>query len=232
MSSTGLNSTIGVLEIGLVISTYMFGLSTVQTVVYLCHASRDSMALKASVLIIWILEVLHIACFAHGTYTFTITDYGDPARLAGVPPTIFLSFLFSGLVGPVVQCIYAKRIRGFAGNYVVAALSWALSLLEAMGIVGLTVTSIRSATLAQLEREYSWLYIATIAVGAGNDLAIAVILCWYFKKQRKSALKRTARLIDMLILWTLNNGLLTSVAILTELLIVSIPVDAFLFPVV
>ncbi|KII89822.1 hypothetical protein PLICRDRAFT_567474 [Plicaturopsis crispa FD-325 SS-3] len=218
MASNDLNSTVGALAIGLVISTYLFGASTIQTVMYFQHSSRDSLTLRISVAIIWILGILHTVCFAQGTYTATVTHYGDTAKLSSVPSTIFLSFLFSGPVGPIVQCIYANRIRDFTGNHLVAMLSWTLSLLEMAAIAGLVVESIRSPTLRQLEAECSWLFTAALAIGAANDLALAVVLCWYFKRERKEALRRTARLLDVLILWTLNSGLLTSVAILAELI--------------
>ncbi|KII93716.1 hypothetical protein PLICRDRAFT_88052 [Plicaturopsis crispa FD-325 SS-3] len=200
------------------ISTWMFGMSTIQTFVYFNHPSRDPLALKLSVAMIWLLEIAYTVCFAHGTYTITVTYYGNTAVLRSVPKTIMLSFLFNGLVGPIVQSVNAKRLREFTGNCNLALAIWMLSLLVTVLIVGLTVKALQAPTVGQLDADCSWLFISAIAVAAANDWAIAIILCYHFWKQKTSVLRRrTVRLLDLLILWTLHNGLLTSIAILVQL---------------
>ncbi|KAJ6557558.1 hypothetical protein B0H19DRAFT_1234748, partial [Mycena capillaripes] len=112
MDSFNVNTTIGIFQIGVLISYVLFGVTTTQTYIYYSRFLEDSSNLKALVggirlvhlltvdhnrtperISIRICEVGHAICMGHALYTYTILDYAHPERLLG-------AFPISGSVSP------------------------------------------------------------------------------------------------------------------------------------
>jgi ABC-type uncharacterized transport system permease subunit len=107
-----------------------------------------------------------------------------------MPSTLYLSFFFGGLLGPLVQALYAVRIKKIAQNYYMSGLCWTLAVLHVMGTIAITVIAMKSTSLAQIESQASWLFEAVLAVDLVNDTIITTYLCLYLHRGRKSALNR------------------------------------------
>ncbi|KAJ7708047.1 hypothetical protein B0H17DRAFT_1325068 [Mycena rosella] len=62
-ASLNLNTTIGALQIGVLISYVLLGVTTTQTYIYYCRFPDDSPKLKALVAAVWVCEMAHAFCF-------------------------------------------------------------------------------------------------------------------------------------------------------------------------
>ncbi|KAJ7918937.1 hypothetical protein B0H13DRAFT_1868919 [Mycena leptocephala] len=97
--SLNLNTTLGAIQIGVLVSYVLFGVSTTQTSIYYSRFPDDSRKLKALVAFVWICEVGHALCIGHSLYVYTISDYAHPERVLGpTPKSLETTSIFSGVI--------------------------------------------------------------------------------------------------------------------------------------
>ncbi|KAI0367795.1 hypothetical protein BV20DRAFT_970119 [Pilatotrama ljubarskyi] len=109
---------LGALLIGQMISTFLYGISTLQTYVYLIRFPRDSPELKIWVLLVWLLDSANVILVCHGLYYWawgmvgsmpgqnTSSDHESFARRS-----FFVSAVMNLVVAAVVQSFFIKRIH-------------------------------------------------------------------------------------------------------------------------
>ncbi|KAJ7455825.1 hypothetical protein FB451DRAFT_1184118 [Mycena latifolia] len=88
-------------QIGIVISTVLFGVTTAQAYTYYSGFPDDSLKLKLLVAVVLVCEVGHVLCMEAAQYQYTILDFAQPERLLLLPWPIAISFFFSGTVGAI-----------------------------------------------------------------------------------------------------------------------------------
>ncbi|EPQ58599.1 hypothetical protein GLOTRDRAFT_35895 [Gloeophyllum trabeum ATCC 11539] len=205
------NATLGALQVGCLLSTFLFGIVTVQTFMYYQTAPNDRSVLKILVREIpsqW-LELGHTICVCHTLYITTITDYGHPERLVKTPISLSVSILFSGIVGPLVQSFFAYRMWVIAGSPYLPICCWSLSGLRFIGSVIAAAEAFRMKSLSQYESQWQWLLTAILAVGAANDVIIASSLSYALNRQRNTVMRETVALVDKLVLYTIRKSVYT-----------------------
>ncbi|KAF7355527.1 hypothetical protein MSAN_01469700 [Mycena sanguinolenta] len=204
--------TIGALEIGVLVSYVLFGITTVQTYIYFTRFPDDSLKLKAFVAFVLLCEFAHAICVGHTVYTYTITDYGHPERLLSpVPKSLDVAVFFSGIIaasGIVVQCFFSWRIYALSKSLYIPCFTWILVLVRCALSVVAFVSGMRMDALRSYESHWRWLAIALWTVSAANDVIIAATLVYLFSRRRNDA---AAALVDKLIAWTIETGTVTSV---------------------
>ncbi|KAJ7272968.1 hypothetical protein C8J57DRAFT_1225290 [Mycena rebaudengoi] len=107
-SSFNAYGTLGAMQVGVMISYVMFGVSTTQTYIFYTRFVQDCLKLKLLVAFVW---------FWHSLYAMTITDYGHAERLVRVPQSFVAAFIFSGLIGSsssVVGAVFAFSMQSVA----------------------------------------------------------------------------------------------------------------------
>ncbi|KAF4575403.1 hypothetical protein EYR36_006762 [Pleurotus pulmonarius] len=183
--------TLGIIEVGVSVSVFLFGLSTIQVYSYHSRFPNDPVKLKLFVYLVWyakrpstgqsneltphlqrrLLELGHVICTLDYFWAVSIVQYGHPEMILGrAPPSMPALFILTGCV----------------------------------------------ATLADFAADWKWLVTSSWVSGAAVDTLITVLLFYDLFKKRKSAFRKTAKLIDRLILTTIETGLLTSVLTLVS----------------
>ncbi|KAJ6581987.1 hypothetical protein B0H19DRAFT_1229161 [Mycena capillaripes] len=80
-----LDGTLGVMQIGLVVATWLFGIETLQAFNYYRDFSNDRKVIKGLVGGIWLIEVAHTLVSWHTMYILMVTFYGKPQHLLNPP---------------------------------------------------------------------------------------------------------------------------------------------------
>ncbi|KAJ7640802.1 hypothetical protein DFH06DRAFT_1097928 [Mycena polygramma] len=206
------NNTLGALQIGVLVSYLLFGVTTSQAYFYYTRFPEDDRKIKIFAAFIWICELAHAICIGHALYTVTILDFGQPERLVRAPKSMSTAILFSGIVSPCVQVFLALRIYWLSQKTfkVIPCLCWTLSFLEVVMSCALFALGLQMKSLAGYVVQWGWLIISVLAVGAGVDWIIAATLVYLLAGQREFAHNRTAVAVDKLIKWTIETGLVTS----------------------
>ncbi|KAJ7485052.1 hypothetical protein B0H11DRAFT_1149382 [Mycena galericulata] len=210
--------TLGAFQIGALISYVLFGVTTTQTYIYSGRFPGDPLKIKLLVLFVWLCELAHAICIGHTLYVTTITDYGHPERLARAPASLGAALFFSGFVGTCVQCFFTTRIYTFGKSLFLSSVCWFLSLLRLVFSITGFVFALRMNTLAEYEAQFGWLLSTILIVGAVVDLTIAASMVYYLSMHRnRIEYKRTIVVMDKLIKWTIETGVVTSAGAITTL---------------
>ncbi|KAJ7770445.1 hypothetical protein B0H16DRAFT_1774128, partial [Mycena metata] len=220
---------LGALQIGVLVSVLLFGITTSQAYVYYTRFPDDSVKLKALHAVFGrCCELGHAICIGHGLYTYTVSDYGQPERLLGpIPKSIVLAVFFTGVIEPCgiresilcdirltpqsVQSFFSLRIYGLSKKLYIPALSWILSFVRFIDNMVGTAAGLRTKSMPGYFAQWEWLIMADWCISVTNDVVITVTLVSLLHRQRTNAYKRTALLMDKLIAWTIETGMLTSV---------------------
>ncbi|KAF8195305.1 hypothetical protein K438DRAFT_1968616 [Mycena galopus ATCC 62051] len=225
-------TTIGAYQVGVLIAFVLFGIMTTQMYIYYNRFPDDNPRLKILVTTAWygalssphihtfkhgyvsrVIELAHAICIANVLYTWTILEFGSPALVFGRPPkALALSALFAGLVEACVQGFFAYRIYTLSRSIYIPLLICLLASLQLAGSITITITGCQTPSLLSFLAQWGWLLTTDWSISAGNDVLVTVSLLTILIRHRSNALTRTAKLVDKLILWAVETGMLTSAA--------------------
>ncbi|KAF8167249.1 hypothetical protein B0H34DRAFT_8039 [Crassisporium funariophilum] len=203
--------TLGAIEIGVLVSTFLFGLVTVQSYIYIYRFPKDPILIKCLVPFVWALEFAHTICICQALYEVTVTQYGRPELLDIPPQSLNVAVLFSGFIGPIEQGWFAHRIYKFSGKIYLPLFCSMLAIVRWIGSVTIAIVAFHRLTVEVYYENWSWLLTTILVIGAFTDVILAVALCYYLSQWRGGGFERTTRLIDHLMVWSIETGLLTSV---------------------
>ncbi|KAJ7508905.1 hypothetical protein B0H11DRAFT_2270481 [Mycena galericulata] len=200
------DTTIGAYQIGVLISYVLFGVTTAQMYIYYIRFPEDSIKLK-------VLDPGRLLLSGKGLMQTlaTISEYGHPELIFGHSNTsLAVAVVFSGLIGASVQGFFSFRIYSLSRKVYIPLFIWIMSFWRLLsGILVLTGT-LQSSNVEGAEGQWGWANLASWSVSAANDLPINVALVTILIRQRTYAQKRTVVLVDKLITWTIETGMLTS----------------------
>ncbi|KAF7351227.1 hypothetical protein MSAN_01554200 [Mycena sanguinolenta] len=211
------HTTIGAYELGVLVSFILLGVTTTQAYIYYSRFPDDSRRLKCLVAFLWCIELAHAICIGCTLYQMTVSDYGHPERLLLIPQSLAIAVMFSGIVGAGVQAFFAERIYRVSESLYIPCLSWMLSFSRLLGSIAVCVYGFRLETIPDFEAQFSWLVNALWSVASANDVLIAGTLVYWLSSRRSDAEKRTVALIDKLVAWTIETGVVTSASGLVSL---------------
>ncbi|KAG7086490.1 hypothetical protein E1B28_002439 [Marasmius oreades] len=201
---------IGALEIGIIVSIFLFGVTTAQTFLYYQLFPLDSKWMKRLVWAVWLIELGHSISALHALYFYTVLQFGNQAvGTMKVPLSIALNLIISEVVFVLVQGYYITRIYRFSRTWYISGLCVILLVVRFVGTVVATVEATIMTSLDQYTTDWEWDLVGILSVGAFTDLAIPCVLVYYLAMKRSSAYDTTLAIVDKLILWTIETGLLT-----------------------
>ncbi|TFK72782.1 hypothetical protein BDN72DRAFT_281601 [Pluteus cervinus] len=200
---------LGVLEIGAMISTLLFGITTSQAYTYYERYPADHLRIKILVLSIWLLELCHTTAVLQGLFFATITQYHRPELLFVKSATGFtISFLLSGLIATIVQVKFADRIRTVMGKPWLAIVCWILSFARLLGTTWVAVL-LFTIELTEFANRWGHLAMATWFIAASVDVLTAAALTINLVRKRQEAILGKP-ILDKIIATTVQTGLVTS----------------------
>jgi hypothetical protein len=129
-----------------------------------------------------------------------------------------ISILFSAFIGPLVQAWFAYRVQKFSERLYIPVFCWFLSFLRCIATIVAAIEAFPAPSIIVFERQWQWLLTFILTVGAAVDIIIAVSFCYFIKQHRATSFGRTVKTINQLMIWTVETGLVTSVAAVSMLI--------------
>ncbi|KAJ7701345.1 hypothetical protein B0H16DRAFT_1705392, partial [Mycena metata] len=204
---------------------FLFGIETLQTFNYYRRFREDSKILKATAITIVpylhkhrakgsgrCLELVNTICGLNAIYSMTVTFYGHaPSQhILNPPHTLNMTILLSAPINALVQLFFGNRTRVLSGHWHIMVLCLFLTLLRFICNVALTIAFWASPSgFSVLRSSDHWEMITASSVGPAVDGLIAVSMCFCLWRLRRSGVKRTQRMGDTLIVWTVETTLIT-----------------------
>ncbi|KAH9858596.1 hypothetical protein C2E23DRAFT_9665 [Lenzites betulinus] len=218
-----LDSTMGAMFIGVILAGIMYGVSCAQMFYYFTRYPNDHWGLKLLVTAVWASDTVHQGLISYSLYYYLITQYGNPIALTEMSNSIIIEVFFNSFIGLFVQSFFTARIWTLSGKKPLVVVPVILLVLgEFVVTMTYAIKALFMKTFLDLAR-YKGLTITVNALAAAGDVVIAIILCTILNNSR-TGFSKSNKLINKLIIFAVNTGLLTSIcASLTFITVVALP---------
>lgn len=227
-----MESLVAPLEIGVVTSTAIFGVTFLQCCMYYIeHSTNDPVFLKCLVAGLMALETLHEVLIGHLLYFYSVKSFKHPEIQGRAPWSFSGQIIVSVLLSTITQCFFAMRIYYLNGRrrfLPVTIVVIAIFLLVFASSISL-MSAIATKPYTSIE--------SVLIVNAGSvrmfvtttcDMMITISTIYYLRKSR-TPLAKTKRVINKLIRYTLNTGLLTMIFALITGIVLLIETDLYTY---
>ncbi|KAJ7929511.1 hypothetical protein B0H13DRAFT_1859508 [Mycena leptocephala] len=236
-----LDNTLGAWFIGLIVSSVLFGVTSLQVYLYFTkHCSRDAVFLKSfrayslKVALLMALDTLHLALLSHSFYSTTVTNFGDYVELGQAPWSLLVEVVVGGMnvsgrmvthflnfllvfLATLVQFFYAFRIYTISNKTLVFPVIIGIFSLgqldEQLLALGIAYTHKAFFKDAKADVPYST---SGLAFEVACDVLIAGAMIYHLLRN-KSGFQKTNKAIHLLAAYSLNSGALTSVFAICDL---------------
>ncbi|KAJ6569770.1 hypothetical protein DFH09DRAFT_429605 [Mycena vulgaris] len=224
-----IDSTFGVDFIGVVVAGALWGITSMQAYKYLIsYRLRDSWKTQTMVLTVFVLDTLHQISVSHAIYVYLITDFENPELQKLLVWSLLLQILLCALVSFIVQCFFTWRIWILSHkNIEIVALILVLVLAELLSSIVYFSQTWSLDVLANLPKLTTLGHLFNVFAAAGDFMITGTLV--YFLQSAKSGGKRTDVLLNRLILFSLNTGLLTSLCSLCSLIMLAALPETFAY---
>jgi len=210
--------TFGALLIGGVLAVLLSGVTWAQTVVYIKLYPADRVHIKMLVFATWLLDTLHSCFITASLWNYLIVGFGDPHSIDIVPLALALTIVVTAILTFTVQLFFIHRI------FILAKRNWLVSspiaiLASARLCFACLTTSrlIKFPSLAHFVETFAWSFTTGLTLSAVVDVLITALMC-YLLKRRQQQFSSLNKILDTLILYAFENGILTTVAALLSLI--------------
>ncbi|KAG9076807.1 hypothetical protein FS749_011364 [Ceratobasidium sp. UAMH 11750] len=220
-----LDSTFGATYIGVVIATFLYGIMTLQTYTYWSRYIHDSTFDRLFVVALWLADTLHTICISHMQYHYVINNYANPTALLYNNWSFNMEVGLTAIITFMVQFFFARRAWFFTKR--VGSRFTTTRQTQMMGaIIGLISLcqlgfGMGAFAMVWVLKEfgqfikYNWLVGGWLGAAALGDIIIVYMLSTALMSQR-TGFGRTDALINKLLRYTINTGLLTSLVAIVD----------------
>ncbi|KAH7909060.1 hypothetical protein BJ138DRAFT_1181297 [Hygrophoropsis aurantiaca] len=211
-------ATYGALLLGGMIAAGLSGIVTVQSFLYLKLYPDDSPRTKATVAAIWVLDSAHTGLVCASIWIYLIANFGDTSKIDMIPGSVAMTVALTAILTFIVHCFYAHRIHKLSHH------DWRitipLGIFAFLRLCSATVTTaemIHMDTFSGFKAHFRWVFTLGLALSSLVDVLIALFLCVSLRRNRKAS-SSMDRVVNSVILYTLENGSLTSAATIVSMI--------------
>ncbi|KAJ7250753.1 hypothetical protein C8J57DRAFT_1474861 [Mycena rebaudengoi] len=211
------DDTLGALCVGYVIASGLFGVMSMQSFNYFQKFVKDTIWLKSLVAFLWIMDTLQLVLIGHVLYYWVITNYDNPRVLAVSVWSFNIGILITNTIVIIVELFLARRVYIMSSKN--KLLTGFIVLLSCLYYAFELVVQVRTFQLQKVALFFKFQWIASVglACAATADLIIAISLSIYLSRAR-TGIKTTDSMVNKLILYAMNTGLLTSIIVLIDMI--------------
>ncbi|KII84414.1 hypothetical protein PLICRDRAFT_179652 [Plicaturopsis crispa FD-325 SS-3] len=230
MAAPNIDNTLGILFDSVVCSSVLYGAGCLQCWVYWrSYRNRDPWYIKLLIASLLVCDTGQQVVLTVSVYDYAITNHGNPNILNALLQQVFLnpiSVFFSNIIALLVQQFYCYRVLRISKRYVLQV-PLSLFSLSAFGLLVGDLLCQSLDTFMELSTlKHLWMTCNLLAAGA--DISILVSLVWLLVAS-KTGLKHSNDLINRLILFTLNTGLLTSLCAIASCISIALSPTTFIY---
>ncbi|KAG9126734.1 hypothetical protein FRC07_002174 [Ceratobasidium sp. 392] len=214
-----LDETFGATYIGVVLATFLYGIMTLQSYVYWVRYVHDSRFDRLFVVALWVVDTAQLIFICHMQYWYMIDNFANPVQLQFNNWSFNMEVGLTAIITFMVQGFFARRAWYFTSrvdNRTTATPKTKI-LGAIIGAVAVTQLGFGLGCFQKQFIDYKWLVAGWLASAALCDVLIVYMLSTALMTQR-TGFGRTDALIDKLLRYTVNTGLLTSVIAIVDLI--------------
>ncbi|EIW53013.1 uncharacterized protein TRAVEDRAFT_53430 [Trametes versicolor FP-101664 SS1] len=222
--SVQLTTTLGSVFLGFACTCVLYGITSLQTWMYFDYDFKDEPMLSRTVLFLWILDTLQVLFLAITVYRNVVVDFGNlPALLT---PTWSLAAMVILVSNLIVRAIFGMRIWKLSGGhwFIPVCIVNVLSLFVLGDGIFFAVKGLSVPTLFEVH----WSFYTGFSAEVVADTIITVSQCMLLVRM-KTGFERTDSLISVMMRYSINTGLLTSICAILVLITYSTQPNNFVY---
>ncbi|RDB30540.1 hypothetical protein Hypma_007211 [Hypsizygus marmoreus] len=198
---------LGMTLLGVIFSSILYGVTLTQTYKYFQRFQNDPLLVKLLVIAIFFIDTLSVFLVGHASWYYLVTTGPEGRAVWSLNAELAISMVISG----IAETFLAYRVWMLSGHRFI--LTSLLLLLALLHFASGEVSAIQFLLLKRFARFGSVKVpsILRLSSAALCDTGLAISLC-YFLHQKRTGFEKTDKIIDYLILFTINSGVLTSIA--------------------
>ncbi|RDB20348.1 hypothetical protein Hypma_012694 [Hypsizygus marmoreus] len=217
----------GPLYIGSMLNWLLFGSFIVQLYdYYILYQNTDQRFIKIIVYFVFMVEIVQLIFMNHTVWQILIEGYGDPSYIAVTPWSSVTPPVLNGIVSFTVETFFSWRIwtlgRHLGTHRVTRAISAFIVLIGVVHFGASMATTIQFSILRREIDSLGAIYASAIVWLSGSvicDVLIAITMVTLLARSRtKSAFGNTEKVINTLIVNTIETGAITAVIALLHLI--------------
>ncbi|KAK0435281.1 hypothetical protein EV421DRAFT_1908757 [Armillaria borealis] len=214
--------TYGAMLAGGFVAAMLSGIVTIQALIYFRLYMQDSWRKKVMVLAIWILDIVHSTFIFVSLFDYLITYFGVQDRTDHIHWSIALTIVVTAMQTLIAHCYFSEKIHKSSDrNWAITAPILALAFLRLVAACVSTFEMIRLHRFSAFNENYpGWIFTTGLSLSSAVDVLITAWLCYFLHllRRRIDAPSSMLQVIDSLTIYTLENGLLTSIATTASLI--------------
>ncbi|RDB17594.1 hypothetical protein Hypma_001122 [Hypsizygus marmoreus] len=194
---------------GVILNAWVLGLICVLSYQYYVNFPRDARGTKLLVAWMWILQTFNAIIVSKMVYYYLVSSFGVWENLALATWEWCLYVGLSSIAAFSVQAYYACRVFALSKSYTLCG----IILLFAFCQLGFGLATMSEAFIIGVFEKFipvAWLVVTWLSFSAACDLIIAATQVVYLHRHR-TGITGTNRIINILILYILSTGLLTTI---------------------
>ncbi|KAI1789959.1 hypothetical protein LXA43DRAFT_536913 [Ganoderma leucocontextum] len=197
--------------VGLVVGTAVYGITVFQAYIYFRNSGQDSARMRSFVALLFILDTISLILAVDACYEYVVTDFGDALLLLNIPRSLALENAFTAMIRVLTQCFLAHRVWALSnGNIALVSSIVILALGSFAPGIAMSVHIYTDRYIFGLGSAESRILAGVVdGLSVICDVAIVVALSYYLHSKR-TGFKRTNLMIDRLIIYAVNRGVLTT----------------------
>ncbi|RDX57396.1 hypothetical protein OH76DRAFT_36086 [Lentinus brumalis] len=216
--SSFLDETIGMIMIGMAVTASLFGVTSGQAMWYFRHYPQDRTFLRVMVRVIWCLDALSLGFYFASMWQYLVGKELFSFGGKPLPWTSNSQIMINACSITIIQSFYTFRIWTLSKHKILAGILGTFVLADlALGSL-LYAKSIQTTDISQFS-ELTAFDIAMSSVTAATDLLLCGTLVTLLVRSRTGS-TGSDRLINKLLLYTINTGLFTTICALLSLITV------------
>ncbi|TDL21384.1 hypothetical protein BD410DRAFT_789822 [Rickenella mellea] len=205
-----MGATFGAGFIAQFISSVIYGMTLLQAYRYFKHYPKDQLRLKLFVLALCLADMVHVILCTWSFHWYLVANFGNYGNLTIPHWTMNIQTDANGLIAISVQLYNARRVHKLVNNKAVTAVVVLLSLILGILFIYFSVeTFILDDFL--LYSKLRWVICTGLGCAAAANIIIATSFCCFFRRNRTGMLQSDT-VLTMLTFYSINTGLLTSIA--------------------
>jgi len=209
--------TFGALLVGGMISTFLSGAVSMQAYLYARTYQNDRTSVKCLVLGTWLLDIFHTTMVATSLWDYLIQGFGSQTLHDKIFWSLGMTVASTAILTFGVHCFFVHRLYKLSKGKLYLALPIALvALMRLASACVTTAEMIRLGSFTLFLQQFKWVFTLGLALSTIADVLIAGGMCFFLRRNRTGT-SDLDLIIDSVIYYTIENGILTSIATIASL---------------
>ncbi|KAJ3553804.1 hypothetical protein NM688_g3422 [Phlebia brevispora] len=189
---------------------YLSGIVATQVFMYRRSYPDDRRRNKLMVSAVWLLDLVHSGFIIASLFRYVMLGLTDVHAIQHIYWTVSVTISITGVLTFLVQCFFTIRVWTLSKrNKWLCGLIIVLAFARMVSAFGTVAEMQRFHTWRAFHRGAAWIFTTGLAISTAVDFLIALSLLWFLKRSR-TGFTSMDLIIDMIMVYTVENGLLTS----------------------